>query len=56
MVVWVAADNPGKRILEFNWHQVARKSLVAGLDSGRNRGPDQHKDFASVETSLVDFP
>jgi hypothetical protein len=56
MVVWVAADNLGKRVLEFDWHQVAKKSLAASLDSGRNHGPDQHKDFASMGTSLVDFP
>jgi hypothetical protein len=55
-VVWVAADNLGKRVLEFDWHQVARKSLAAGPDSGRNHGPGQHKDFSSVETSSVDFP
>ena len=55
MVVWVATDNLGKRVLEFDWHQVARKSLAAGSDSGRKHGPDQHKDFASVETSSADF-
>ena len=31
-------DNHGKRGLEFEWHQVARKSLATGLDSGRNHG------------------
>jgi hypothetical protein len=56
MVVWVATDSLGKRVLEFDWHQVARKSLTAGSDSGRNHGPDQHRDFASVETSLDDSP
>jgi hypothetical protein len=56
MVVWVAADNLGKRVLEFDWHQVARKILAASLDSGRNHGPDQCKDFAFVETSSADFP
>jgi hypothetical protein len=40
MVVLVAADNLGKRVLEFDWHQVARKSLAAGPDSSRNHGPD----------------
>ena len=55
-VVWVVGDNHGKRDLEFNWHQVARKSLVVGPNSGRNHGPDQCKDFASVETSLADSP
>jgi hypothetical protein len=55
-VVWVATDNLGKRVLEFDWHQVSRESLAAGLDSGRNHGPGQRKDFASVETSSVDFP
>ena len=38
-VVWVAADNLGKRGLEFVWHQVSRKSSAAGPDSGRNHGP-----------------
>jgi hypothetical protein len=56
MVVWVVADSLGKRVLEFDWHQVARKSLAASPDSGRNHSPDQHKGFASVETSLADFP
>jgi hypothetical protein len=56
MVVRVVVDNLGKRVLEFDWHQVTRKSLAIGPDSSRNHGPDQHKDFASVETSLVDFP
>jgi hypothetical protein len=56
MVVWVAADSLGKRVLEFDWHQVARKSLAIGLDSGRIHGPNQCKDFASVETSLADSP
>jgi hypothetical protein len=56
MVVWVATNNLGKRVLEFDWHQVSRKILVAGPGSGRNHGPDQRKDFASVETSSVDFP
>jgi hypothetical protein len=56
MVVWIIVDNLGKRVLEFNWHQVARKHLVAGLDSDRNHGPDHRKDFVSVETSSVDFP
>ena len=56
MVVWVAANSLGKRVLEFDWHQVARKSLATGPDSGRNHGSDQRKDFASVETSLADFP
>jgi hypothetical protein len=56
MVVWVVVDSLGKRVLEFDWHQVARKSLAAGLDSSRNHGPDQRKDFASMETSLVDSP
>ena len=56
MVVWVVADSLGKRVLEFDWHQVTRKSLAVGPDSGRNHGPDQRKDFASVETSLADSP
>jgi hypothetical protein len=38
-VVWVVGDNLGKGGLEFDWHQVARKHLVASLDFGRNHGP-----------------
>jgi hypothetical protein len=56
MVVWVAADSLEKRVLEFDWHQVSRKSLAAGSDSGRSHGPDQRNDFASVETSLANSP
>ena len=55
-VVWVVGDNHGKRDLEFDWHQVARKSLAAGLGSGRNHGPSRCKDFSYVETSSTDFP
>ena len=54
-VVWVVGDNLGKRGLEFDWHQVSRKSLAAGLDFGRNHGPSQRMDFSYVETSSVDF-
>ena len=56
MVVWVAADNLGKRVLEFDWHQVARKSFTVGQGFGRNRGPDQHKGFAFEEASFDDSP
>jgi hypothetical protein len=56
MVVWVVADKLGKRVLEFDWHQVARKSLAASPGSGRNYGPDQRKYFSSVEISSIDFP
>jgi hypothetical protein len=56
MVVWVVADSLGKRVLGFDWHQVARKILAVGPDSGRNHGPNQCKDFASVETSLANSP
>jgi hypothetical protein len=56
MVVWVVSDSPGKRVLEFDWHQVARKSLAASPGSGKNHGPDQRKGFSSMETSLVDSP
>jgi hypothetical protein len=56
MVVWVVANSLDKRVLEFDWHQVARKSLAAGPGSGRNHGPDQRKGFSSEETSLVDSP
>ena len=54
MVVWVATDSLEKRVLEFDWYQVSRKILVVGRDSGRYHVPDQRKDFASVEISLVD--
>jgi hypothetical protein len=40
----------------FDWHQVARKSLVAGQVVGRNLGLDQRKGFASAGTSLADSP
>jgi hypothetical protein len=56
LVVWVVADSLDKRVLGFDWHQVARKSLVAGPGFGRNHGPDQRKGFASEETSLADSP
>jgi hypothetical protein len=39
-VVWVVGDNLGKRGLEFDWQQVARKSSTAGLGSGKNHGHD----------------
>ena len=54
MVVWVATDSLGKRVLEFDWHQVARKSSAAGLGFGKNHGCDQHTDFVCEETSSVD--
>jgi hypothetical protein len=54
-VVWVVGDNLGKRGLEFDWHQVARKILAVGPNSGRNQGLGQCMDFAYVETSSVDF-
>ena len=56
MVVWVAADSLGKRVLEFDWHQVARKILATDSGSGRSHGPGQRKDFSYVETSSNDFP
>ena len=55
MVVWVVADSLVKGVLEFDWHQVARKSLTAGPDSGRNHRHGQHMDFACEETSSADF-
>jgi hypothetical protein len=55
-VVWVVGDNLGKRGLEFDWHQVARKSLADGPDSSRNHGPVQRMDFSYVETSSTGFP
>ena len=56
MEVSVATDSLGKRVLEFDWHQVARKSLVVGSSSSRNHGPDQRKDFTYVEASSATFP
>ena len=55
MVVWVVANSLEKRVLEFDWHQVARKSLATGPDFGRNHGPGQRMDFVYVETSSTDF-
>ena len=55
-VVWVVGDNLEKRGLDFDSHQVARKSSAASLDFGRNHGPGQLMDFPYVETSSVDFP
>jgi hypothetical protein len=55
-VVWVVADNLGKRVMDFDWHQVARKSLAASPDSSINHGPGQRKDFASVKRSSANFP
>jgi hypothetical protein len=54
-VIWVVGDNLGKRGLEFDWHQVARKSLTAGLGSAKNHGHGQHMDFSCEETSSTDF-
>ena len=54
-VVWVVDDNLGKRDLEFDWHQVARKSLATSLGSSKNHGHGQHTDSACEETSLTDF-
>ena len=54
-VVWVGYYVHEKGGLEFDWHQVARKSLAIGLDFGRNHGLGQSMDFAYVETSSNDF-
>jgi hypothetical protein len=56
MVVWVVADSLDKRVLEFDWHQVAKKSWAAGPGSGRNHGPNQRKGFSFEETSFADSP
>ena len=56
MVVLVVVDSLDKGVLEFDWHQVARKSLATGPNFGRNHGPDQRKGFASVDSSLADSP
>jgi hypothetical protein len=56
MVVLVVVDGLDKEVLEFEWHQVARKIWAAGPGFGRNHGPDQCKGFASEETSLADSP
>jgi hypothetical protein len=55
MVVWVDGYNHGKRGLEFDWHQVARKSWVASQGFGKKHGHDQRTDSAFAETSSTDF-
>jgi len=40
VVLVVVDDNHGKRGLEFDWHQVARKSWVAGQGFGKNHDHD----------------
>ena len=50
-VLWVVGDNHGKRGLEFDWHQVFRKRLAAGLGSGKNHGHDQRMDSVCEDTS-----
>jgi hypothetical protein len=52
VVVADVDDNHGKRGLEFDWHQVSRKSCVVGWGSGKIHGHDQRMDFAFEETSL----
>jgi hypothetical protein len=54
VVLVVVADNHGKRGLEFDWHQVSRKSWVVGQGSGKNHGHDQCTDFSFEETSSTD--
>jgi hypothetical protein len=53
-VVWVVGDNLGKRDLEFDSHQVARKSSAYGLGSGKTHGHDQRMDSMCEETSSAD--
>ena len=55
-VVWAVAGSQDRKVLGFDWHQVARKSWVAGQGLGRNLGLDQRKGFAFVGTSLADSP
>jgi hypothetical protein len=43
-----------KRVLEFDWHQVARKIWTVGQGFGRNHGLDQHRETASVGVSSAD--
>jgi hypothetical protein len=38
-VASVEADSRGKRDLDFDWHQVARKILTIERGFGRNHGP-----------------
>jgi hypothetical protein len=54
VVLVVVDDNHGKSCLEFDWHQVARKSWVVGPGSSKNHGHEHHMDFAFEETSSVD--
>jgi hypothetical protein len=55
MVVWAIDYDHGKRDLDFDWHELTRKSLAAGQDSGKNLVQDQGTDFVLVEASLNDF-
>jgi hypothetical protein len=50
-VVWVIGDIHGKRDLDFDWYQVAKKSSVVGLGSGKNHGIDHFMDSVCEETS-----
>jgi hypothetical protein len=34
-----------KRALDFDWHQVSRKSWIVGQGFGRNHGLDQQKEI-----------
>ena len=54
MVVLVVGCNQGKRGLEFDWHQIVKKSWVVDQGSGKNHGHDQCMDFAYEEKSSVD--
>jgi hypothetical protein len=54
MVVWVEYYVKEKGVLEFDWHQVAKKSWVAGQSFGRNRGLDQHTKTTFVVISSID--
>jgi hypothetical protein len=55
MVVWAVDYDHGKRDLDFDWHQVARKILAASQDYGKNLVQDQRTDFVLVEASSANF-
>jgi hypothetical protein len=54
MVAWVVDYVQEERSLEFDWHQVARKSWVADQGSGKYHGLGQRMDTVFVGTSSTD--
>jgi hypothetical protein len=54
MVVSVVNYLQEKRVLEFDWHQVAMKIWTGGEGFGKNRGLDWHRETMSIGVSSVD--